>query len=82
MNKPEPVSNRDRVAKRRAALRAQGLRPKQIWVPDLRRPEVREQIRREVEAIVAADRASGDQAFIDAITCWEDLPPYDAPLDD
>jgi hypothetical protein len=35
-------------ARFRAAKRAQGLRLKQIWVPDLRDPKVREQFRREV----------------------------------
>ncbi|MCY4431366.1 MAG: DUF3018 family protein, partial [Rhodospirillales bacterium] len=29
-----PATSAQRVAKRRAALRAQGLRPVQIWVPD------------------------------------------------
>ena len=33
---PTPVSHR--VRKRRDALRAAGLRPVQIWVPDTRRP--------------------------------------------
>ena len=69
MNKPAPLSSRERVAKRRAALRAQGLRPKQIWVPDLRRPEIREQIRREAEAIAASDREA-DIRFAEAIQHW------------
>ncbi|MGH6787195.1 MAG: antitoxin MazE family protein [Novosphingobium sp.] len=42
------------MAKRRAALRAQGLRPKQSWVPDVRDPRVIEGIRRSV-AIIRAD---------------------------
>ncbi len=33
-----PSSIAARVEKRRAALRAQGLRPVQIWVPDTRAP--------------------------------------------
>jgi hypothetical protein len=69
MNKPDPVSNQQRVAKRRAKLRAQGLRPKQIWVPDLRLPEVRARIRRDVETIAALDR-SGDIAFAESIQHW------------
>ena len=82
MNKPTPLSSRERVAKRRTALRAQGLRPKQFWVPDTRRPEVREQILREAEAIATADARSEDMAFIDSISVWNDLPPYDPPLDE
>ena len=69
MNKPAPLTNRERVARRRAALRAQGLRPKQIWVPDLRIAEVREQIRREAVALAALDR-SEDIAFAESIQHW------------
>lgn len=35
------------MASRRDRLRAQGLRPVQHWVPDLRDPKVLEEIRRE-----------------------------------
>lgn len=36
------MTGAERVAKRRAALRAQGLRPKTIWVPDTRTLAFRE----------------------------------------
>jgi hypothetical protein len=45
-----------RVQKRRDALRAAGLRPVQIWVPDARRPGFAEEYRRLVAAAAAADR--------------------------
>ena len=70
MSKPKPLSSRERVARRRQALRAQGLRPKQIWVPDLRDPEVQEQIRRECQAINEAMARSDDWAFIESIQLW------------
>jgi hypothetical protein len=38
---------RDRVRKHRESLRAQGLRPIQIWVPDTRRPGFAEEARRQ-----------------------------------
>lgn len=38
--KPIPKSPRERMASRRERLRAQGLRPVQHWVPDLRDPKV------------------------------------------
>jgi hypothetical protein len=63
-------------------MREQGYRQKTFWVLDLRRPEVREQIRREAKAIAQADRESDDMAFIDAVSMWDDLPPYDAPVSD
>ncbi|WP_235782906.1 antitoxin MazE-like protein [Bradyrhizobium murdochi] len=37
------------MAARRARLRAQGLRPVQHWVPDLRDPKVRADLRRQVK---------------------------------
>ncbi|MEA3012381.1 MAG: hypothetical protein QOD42_926 [Sphingomonadales bacterium] len=51
MNKPGPVPGRERVAKRRAALRAQGLRLKQFWVPDVNSAEFKAEARRECEAL-------------------------------
>lgn len=34
MGMERPMTSAERVAKRRAALRAQGLRPKTFWLPD------------------------------------------------
>ena len=80
MNKPDPVSGRDRVAKRRTTMRDLGYRLKQSWVPDLRRADVRARIRQEAKSIARADRDSDDMAFIDSISILDELPPYDAPL--
>ncbi|SDD95963.1 antitoxin MazE family protein [Rhodospira trueperi] len=55
----------ERVRKRRAALRAQGLRPVQIWVPDTRHPGFAEEIRRQCLALAEADRADPD--LLDAL---------------
>ncbi len=38
--KSRPQTPRERMAARRKRLRAQGLRPVQHWVPDLRDPKV------------------------------------------
>lgn len=51
-----PVSNSLRVQKRRDAMRRQGLRPVQIWVPDSRRPEFLAECRRQSLLVVEADR--------------------------
>jgi hypothetical protein len=45
--KSKPRTPRERMASRRDRLRAQGLRPVQHWVPDLRDPKVLADIRRE-----------------------------------
>lgn len=82
MNRPTPIPGRERVARRRAALRAQGLRPKQFWVPDVHSPEFKEQARRSALAVANSPHEAETQAWIDSAYDWESLPPYDAPLDD
>ena len=62
---PAPVG--ERVQKRRDALRAAGLRPIQIWVPDTRRPGFAEECRRQSRVVAAADATDHDlDAFMDA----------------
>lgn len=62
---PAPVS--ERVQKRRDALRAAGLRPIQIWVPDTRRPGFTAECLRQSRVVAAADAADHDlNAFMDA----------------
>ena len=62
---PTPVS--ERVQRRREALRAAGLRPVQIWVPDTRRPGFAAECRRQAALVAAADRHDPDLAdFMDA----------------
>lgn len=60
-----PVSQR--VRKRRDALRAAGLRPVQIWVPDTRRPGFADECRRQARLAAAADATDRDlDAFLEA----------------
>ena len=69
-----PVPVNQRVQKRRDALRAAGLRPIQIWVPDTRRPGFAEECRRQARIVAAADAADRalntfmDAAFLDTWT--------------
>ncbi|MGV3552519.1 antitoxin MazE family protein [Rhizobium sp.] len=57
----------ERVQSRRDALRHQGLRPVQIWLPDVRRPGFDEELRRQARIIAEADRADPDLlSFLDA----------------
>ena len=51
---PTPVSHR--VRKRRDALRAAGLRPVQIWVPDTRRPGFAAECARQAAVVAQADQ--------------------------
>ena len=52
----------------RERLRAQGLRPIQIWVPDVRAPSFRSEAHRQSLAVAASAHAREDQEFIDAIS--------------
>ena len=49
--KAKPRTPAQRMQARRARLRAQGLRPVQHWVPDLRDPKVQAALRREMAAL-------------------------------
>lgn len=55
-----------RVREHRRRLRAQGLRPVQIWVPDVRSPEFVDQAHLQSMAVAASPCAEDDQAFVDA----------------
>jgi Protein of unknown function (DUF3018) len=61
-------SSRDRVRAHRAELRRQGLRPIQIWVPDVDSPEFIAEAHRQSLALANSPHAAEDQAFIDAIS--------------
>ncbi len=62
------ASSREKVREHRQRLRAQGLRPIQIWVPDVRSPEFRAEAHRQSLLIANSPEDAEDQAFIDAIS--------------
>lgn len=66
--KPRPKSNRDKVREHRERLRAQGLRPIQIWVPDVQVPGYAEEIRRQCLAIAASERDREDMDFVESVS--------------
>ena len=69
-----------RVAKRRVALRAQGLRPIQIWVPDNRAPGFAAECAQQALVAEAANRADLELAqFMD--TAARDLDEYLEAID-
>jgi hypothetical protein len=59
-----------RVQKHRKALRAAGLRPIQIWVPDVRSKRFATQAHRQSLAVANSPYERDDQAFIDSISDW------------
>jgi len=63
-------SSRDKVKSYRQRLRRQGLRPIQIWVPDVRAPGFAAEAHRQCLAVAGSPYAGADQAFIDAVSDW------------
>lgn len=64
----ERKPSRDKVRAHRARLRAQGLRPVQVWVPDTRSPAFASEAHRQSLAAAKSRHARRDQAFIDAVS--------------
>ena len=72
MSTTTPSKSRDKVRAHRARLRRQGLRPVQIWVPDVRSPRFATEAHRQSLAVARSRYAGGDQAFVDAISEWNE----------
>lgn len=70
---PIATPSRMKVRAHRERLRQQGMRPIQIWVPDVNSPAFRREAHRQSAAVAASALAQDDQAFIDAITGWDDV---------
>jgi hypothetical protein len=64
--------NRSRVQRYRAALRAKGLRPVQIWVPDTRAPGFAEEARRQCLAINEADKRDGIMEWLESVNVFDE----------
>jgi hypothetical protein len=60
--------SRDKVRAHRERLRQQGLRPIQIWVPDVRSLAFRAEAHRQSLAVARSPHSDDDQAFIDAVS--------------
>ena len=63
-------SSRDKVRAHRKRLRQQGLRPIQIWVPDMRSPVFVTEAHLQSLAVANSPYAKGNQDFIDAVSDW------------
>jgi len=63
-----PQSSREKVRAYRERLRQQGLRPVQIWVPDVRSRGFAAKAHRQSLAVASSRGARDDQQFIDDIS--------------
>ncbi len=66
------ASSRQKVTAHRKRLRAQGLRPIQVWVPDTRSPRFAAEASRQSRLVASSPQAAEDQAFIDAVSAEGD----------
>jgi hypothetical protein len=60
--------SRVKVREHRKRLRKQGLRPVQIWAPDVRSAAFRKEAHRQSAAVAGSAHAFDDQAFIEAVS--------------
>lgn len=63
-------SSRDKVRAHRQRQRRKGLRPIQIWVPDVHARGFAEKAHRQSLAVANSPHAKEDQEFIDSISVW------------
>lgn len=66
------IANRRKVREHRQRLRAQGMRPIQIWVPDVHAPAFAAEARRQCLLANASPEEAETQAFIDSVFAWPD----------
>jgi hypothetical protein len=67
---PRKSTSRDKVRAHRERLRRRGLRPIQIWVPDVRSRTFAREARRQSRLVAASTFEAEEQAFVDAISEW------------
>lgn len=67
----QPKSSRAKVRAHRERLRSQGLRPIQIWVPDVRATSFKSEAHRQSLAVAESSDAQADQDFIDSVSDLE-----------
>lgn len=65
-------TSRDKVRAHRTRLRKAGLRPVQIWIPDVRSKSFARAAHRQSLAVAKSSHAERDQAFVDAISAWNE----------
>jgi len=71
-SKAKPKTARERMQARRDRLRAQGLRPVQHWVPDLRSPKMQAALRREVELLTRPVEGGALDDWIEKAYDWSE----------
>lgn len=66
------AANRRKVREHRQRMRAMGMRPIQIWVPDVHAPGFEAEARRQSLLVAQSPEEAEIQAFIDSVYEWPD----------
>lgn len=69
-----PLTSREKVAAHRARMRALGLRPVTIWVPDTRAAKFSAEAARQSRAIAASREEKEEMRFVESISWWTPEP--------
>ena len=64
------MKSREKVRAHRERLRRRGLRPIQIWVPDVRSRAFAREAHRQSLVVANYAREAEDQDFVDAVSDW------------
>ena len=70
MAEPRTSKSREKVRAHRERLRRRGLRPIQIWVPDVRSRKFAREAHRQSLLVANDALESEEQAFVDAVSEW------------
>ena len=62
------MTSREKVRAHRARLRAKGMRPVTLWVPDVRSPKFAAEARRQCALADNSRYAAQDQAWVDSMS--------------
>jgi hypothetical protein len=69
--KAKPLTSREKVRTHRARLRAKGMRPVTMWIPDMRSPKFAAEARRQCLLANNSRYAAADQAWADSMADWK-----------
>jgi hypothetical protein len=69
-NKPRPRTGAERMAAHRARMRARGLVPRTIWVPDWRAPDFAAEAGRQARAAAADPQEREIMDWLDGARAW------------
>lgn len=75
--KSEREAGRERTRTYRERMRAKGLRPYQVWLPDRESPAFREELRREAQLVA---RSEGERRYVAGLAA--DVDDVDWPYEE